>query len=165
MCEPATLAVISLAATAAGAGVSAYGSISAGNYQAAVARNNARYSEYQARDAEDRGQIAEGEQRRKTRQMLGTQRATMAANGADLSSGSALDVQSDTAKFGELDALTIRSNARREAYGYRVGGVNQEAEARLAKMKGGFGAASSILGAASQISGDAAGFKKSGVFG
>ena len=44
----------------------------------------------------------------------------MAANGVDLSSGSPLDILGDTAMYGELDALTIRSNAEREAYGYRV---------------------------------------------
>jgi len=47
-----------------------------------------------------------------------------------------LDVVLDTAELGELDALTIRSNAEREAYGFRVQASNFGAEAGLTQMAG-----------------------------
>ncbi|WP_455153244.1 hypothetical protein [Bradyrhizobium cenepequi] len=56
-------------------------------------------------------------------------------NGVDLSFGSPLDTLTDTAVLGELDALTIRTNANREAYDYKVQGVNARANANLDRMK------------------------------
>ena len=93
-------------------------------YQAQVARNNAVLQEYQARFALEQGQAAEQNQRLKTAALFGDQRASMAANGIDLGEGSALDVLTTTKFMGERDALTIRDNASRKAWAYRVGAQN-----------------------------------------
>jgi hypothetical protein len=177
MCEPTTIAMASLAMTALGGGVSAYGQVQQGkaaegqaNYQAAVGRNNAIIAERQARDSEERGAADELAQRRQTAAVLGKQRAGMAANGVDLSSGSPLDILGDTAAFGELDALTVRSNAAREAYGFRAQGSQFTSDAAAQQIAGRntrkasyIGAGSTLLTSASQAGGNWATFKNGGI--
>lgn len=137
------MAAISLAATAASTVVGFMGSMQQGraaqaqaNYQAAVSRNNAQMAEWQAQDAIKRGQIEEDQHRRKVSQFIGTQRVGFGASGFDLGDETAVDILGDTAAMGEYDALTIRNNAAREAWGYRVQGSNYTAEANLQTMRG-----------------------------
>jgi hypothetical protein len=101
------------------------------NYQAAVNRNNAQIQNQLAEDALKRGEIEESEHRRKVNLLKGEQRVAYAGSGVDLGSDLVMDTLADTAQFGELDALTIRDNAEREAYGYRVGAMNYTASADL----------------------------------
>lgn len=142
MCDPATaLAGASLAAGA----LSAVNQYQSGRQAAAVASANAESAEAQAQDSINRGNAAADEVRRRNRQALGTQTAAAAANGADISTGSALDIFGDTAQFGELDALTTVNNAQREAYGYEVQASNYKAQASAAKQQGNVGAFSTLL--------------------
>ncbi len=69
-------------------------------YQVATARNAAMVAEYNARDAERRGDVEEERQRRKTSLLLGTHQARFAAQGTDLD-GSPLDILGDIAAMGE----------------------------------------------------------------
>lgn len=140
-----TLAVASLATSALSAGVGAIGAIQQGQaaaaaarqqsaaaaYQAQVARNQQQVLEWQARDAEARGSEEERQRRVKTRLQIGAQRAAMASQGVDLGEGSPLDIVGDTAAVGEQDALSIRSNARREAWDFRLRGTNAGADAAM----------------------------------
>ncbi|MDP1748262.1 MAG: hypothetical protein Q8L22_02300 [Reyranella sp.] len=98
------------------------------SYQTAVARNAAQVSEYNAQDAERRGAVEEGRQRRKTSLLLGTQQARLAAQGSDLE-GSPLDILGDTAALGEEEALATRYQAAREAWAQRIQAANQNAQA------------------------------------
>ena len=107
----------------------------ADQYKAQVAEMNAQLAERQAQDAINRGQLAEQQQRQKAAQILGAQTAAMAANGVDLSFGSPLDVLTGTAQQSELDALTIRSNAAREAYDDRVKAYNYRTGGQLDTMR------------------------------
>jgi hypothetical protein len=91
-----------------------------GNYAKSVEQRNAELARLESTDALERGQIAEQRERLATRQRIGTSRAALAAQGIDVSMGSAADVQATEAAIGELDALTIRNNAAREAWGYQV---------------------------------------------
>lgn len=129
MCGPVAVGVAVLAASA----MQAYSQHQQGKYQSAVAEQNADIAENQAQDAVNRGNIAADQRRREMRQRAGSANAAMGAAGTDLSSGSALDVFSDNAMFGELDALTTVNNAQREAYGYQVQGMNAVAQGRAAK--------------------------------
>lgn len=129
MCEPATAA---LALTAVVTAMSAYSQHQQGKYAKAVADQNADVAEAQAQDSINRGNIQAEEVRRRNRQTAGTQAATMGATGADLSTGNALDIFGDTAKYGQLDALTTVNNAQREAYGYQVQGMNATAQGNSA---------------------------------
>lgn len=155
MCELATIAA---AASVASAAMGAFGAIQQGQaaknaaeYQAAVDRNNQQVAEWQAKDAVDRGAEAERQHRIKVAGVLGSQKAAMAANGLDLSSGSPLDILGDTAMYGELDALTIRSNAEREAYGYRVRSQDFASSAQLAQMRGSSAATAGMIGAGATL--------------
>jgi hypothetical protein len=116
-----------IGASAAGAVMSAgsayqqaQGQRSALQYQASVARTNAMFAGDQASDAVRNGQTAEGIQDLRTGQVLGKQRAIMAANGVDLGEGSANDVLTTTKYMGTRDALQIHDNAMLAAWGYRT---------------------------------------------
>ena len=138
MCEPATIATAALVIGAVGTGVSTYSSVQqsraarkTAQYNSAVAKNNAIISENLAQDAEKRGKVEEQRHRLKVAAFKAEQENEFAASGLDLTSTSFEQILSDTAALGELDALTIRGNAAREAYGYRTQGVNYEAQSIL----------------------------------
>lgn len=113
--------------------------------QAELADYNAQVAELQATDAVDRGAESESRFRTQVRKTIGEQRAGFAGGNIDVSYGSAVDVQADAAFLGEMDALQIRTNAAREAWGFKVQaedyrrrgeimrkeGLNAEAAARL----------------------------------
>lgn len=90
-----------------------------GWFEAEQLGRNAAFAEEQASDALKRGAEAEQRSRGETAQLRGTQRASLAASGVDITSGSAAELQGDTTELGELDALMIRNNAAREARGYK----------------------------------------------
>jgi hypothetical protein len=102
-----------------GAGFSAMGNLQAGKAQKQLNDYNAQVSDMEASDAIARGALAEKRQRQNVKLLIGSQRAGFAAGGVDVNDGSAVDVQADTARQGELDALTIRLNAAREAWGFK----------------------------------------------
>lgn len=142
MCSPA----IALAgASVALGGISAYNQYQNGRYQAKVANQNAETAQLQAEDSINRGNIEAERRRTQIRQQLGSQAAALGGTGADLSTGSALDIFGDTAQFGELDALTTINNAQREAYGYQVQSQNYKAEASSARKQGNMGAFTTLL--------------------
>lgn len=153
------------ALTAASLGLSALGGVTAAigqyqqgqaarkqaAYQAAVARNNALISERQAQDALDRGKVDEQNQRDKTSLLIGRARNQLAGSGFDLQDDTSLSLLSDTRAAGELDALTIRTNAARDAYGYRVRGMNFDAQAGLDEASGAAAAQAGTFGAVSTL--------------
>lgn len=131
-----SIAAASLGATifgtvfsAVGASQQASAQASQMNYQAAVARNNEIISNRLADDAIKRGQVEEENHRRKVNQIKGDQRVGFAARNIDLGSDTVIETLQDTAMLGELDALTIRNNSEREAYGFRTQGMNYAASA------------------------------------
>ena len=133
------MAIVAAAASIASAVVGVAGAAYSGaaaeaqaNYQAQVARNNAVIAERKAQDAIRLGKVEGDKRRRLTRSRISLQRAKLAASGQLVDAGTALDLTVDTAAFGELDALTIESNARRQAQGFRYQATNFEANARLA---------------------------------
>ncbi|MDP9572388.1 UNVERIFIED_ORG: hypothetical protein J2W66_002881 [Agrobacterium larrymoorei] len=114
-----------------GAKQEAESSAAASEYNAKVADMNARLSERRARDSLERGKLDEQQKRNENAQIMGRQKAAMAANGVDLAFGSPLDTLVDTATLGEIDALTIRRNAANEAYDHDVAAANGRADASL----------------------------------
>lgn len=137
----------------------------AAEYQAAIQENNAKIARWQAEDAMERGLREEAAKRLQTARMLASQRATMAARGLDLDEGSPFDVLVGTAYIGELDALTIRDNAAKEAWAIRERGKGFTSEAELYRMKAAnekplFSAAGSLLTSATEV----ALLKQQGVF-
>lgn len=107
-----------------------------GNYQASLYGTDASLADAQATDAIARGHEAELKSRASTRQLTGSQRASFAAQGLSLDTGSPADVVTDDRSLGELDALTIRNNARREAYGYSTQAAQYRNQGALAQLAG-----------------------------
>ncbi len=162
MCDPLSLATagtIGKVATGlqiAGAVSGAYGAYqtstadkAAYNYQAQVQRNNAQIANWQAKSAIEQGQVEEANQRLKTAQIKGAQRARMAANGVDIRQGSALNTLLDTEYMGDVDAATIHDNAANEAWALRNQATNYSANAGLlqarASMESPLGSGASTL--------------------
>lgn len=101
-----------------GASASMAGDIEQGKMDEATAETNRRLSMAQANDALLRGTIEESRYRRQIAAVVGGQKAAFGSRNVTVS-GTPLDILSDTAQIGEEDALTIRTNAAREAWGYR----------------------------------------------
>lgn len=165
------LLVASTAISAYGAYQQGQATKEASQYQAQVARNNQVIADQYAQMELQKGTVEEQNKRMQTAQRLGDIRAEMAGNGVDVSSGSPLRLQTSTAQLGELDAQTIRANAARAAYGYRVQGLNYSAAAGLDEMRaqsasemGTLGAFSSIISGGAAVSDKWARFKTSGVY-
>jgi hypothetical protein len=104
--------------------------------QAQVLDYNANVADLQAKDAVERGAEAENRFRAQIRGTIGTERAGFAAGNIDVSFGSAVDVQGDAAFLGELDALTLRTNAAREAWGYKVQATDIRHRAAVTRKEG-----------------------------
>lgn len=97
---------------------------------------NAKIADMQAQDAIERGAETESRYRTQVRGAIGTQRAGLAAQGVKVGFGSAVDVQADAAYLGELDALSIRNNAAREAWGYKMQATDLRKRAEIARKEG-----------------------------
>lgn len=150
MCNPAAVQV---GVMIAGTLFAADAQSKQAKYQEKVAENNAITQENMAKDAEARGRIEEANHRLKVAQMKSSQRAALGASGAEVNTGSAALLQQDTMEMGELDALTIRSNAQREAWGYRAGASNSRAQGQLDRMRGKSNAMGTLLTGGSQVAG------------
>lgn len=107
-----------------------------GEYQQQVANTNSGLAMVKAQDAASRGEISAGRNDMQTQRLIGAQRAALASQGVDVNSGSALEVQKDSAAMGALDSLTIRNNAWREAWGYKVQSLNDSYSGEFSKMAG-----------------------------
>ena len=134
MCDPVSAMVIS----GIGVGANAYGQYQqvqaqnqAAEYNAQLLEQNAQIEDIKAAQTVRRGQKAESSQRRHVAQLIGKQRASFGGSGAVVDTGSALDIITDTAYFGEQDALTIKHNAALEAWGSKVKGQQFRSRASL----------------------------------
>lgn len=151
--------------TVFGSAFGATANVTAGNevdrlarYNASVAEANARAKDFEAEDAIQRGYLDETTHRKDVKRFIGSQRVVLAAQGQDLTSGTAADLQADSAREGEYDALTVRANAARESWGYKMESYNFRTQAedlrqqgKIAKKKGRNAAAQTILTDATDI--------------
>ncbi len=101
------------------------------NYQADVNKKNAKIAQSNADQKRQEGIEESRLQRIRTLQKIGSQQTAMAANGIDVSTGTALDVIEDTSAMGELDALTTRYNAETQAQAYERQANNFNNQANL----------------------------------
>lgn len=146
-----------------GSGVlGALGSIAGGNanakaaeYQARVAENNAQIARQNQEWAERSAITNEAAQGIKSRASLGAVKAAQGASGVDVNSGSALDVRSSAAELGQLDAINIRANAARDAYGYATQASGYDASAGMSRAAGANASSAGMIGAASSLLGGA----------
>lgn len=152
---------------ALGAGVSAVSTIAGGvanrdaaNYRAVIAENNAVISRQSALYAQEAGAVKTEAAGRKGAAKLAGIRVGQAANGVNINTGSALDVQAGQRETDQLDAQTVQHEADLKAYGYRTQSDNFEADAKLEQSKADnavaasvFKAGGGLLSAASSLGG------------
>ena len=146
-------------------------------YQEQVARNNAQITEWQAQDALRQGQQQETQLRLQAGGLRSEQRVAYAASGVALDSDTVINTMVSTDYMTEVDAATIRNNAQRAAWGYRVQGNNYIDQATAARygadayqsqadsISPGKAVFSSLLTSAAQMAPGVYGMYKSGAFG
>lgn len=130
-------------------GFAAQGVMSAGNsyaqgisqkaqsdYTAAQYGINAKLSGENAKLTTEDGNIQAGQMAAETKMQIGKQRTAAAATGADVSSGSAMTLQADTAWQGAQNQVMIKNNAWRTAWGYGVQANSDNAQASLSTLAG-----------------------------
>jgi len=137
-----SLVYVGVAVAVIGAGISAYSASEQAdaqkkqlNYQAKVDANNAKIADWQRSDALQRGESDAQANMRQQAQLIGAQRATLAANGTDLNQGSSLDLLASTKFTGAADVNQIQNNAAREAWGFTVDAANTRASQNLTQWQ------------------------------
>lgn len=99
-----------------------------GSYQRTIGNLNASIANRQAEESIEVGRSAAAESHRKTSKTVGSQRAALAASGLDINDGSAADLVESTKEIGAVEEMNIRTNAWRQAWGYRTEAINAAAE-------------------------------------
>jgi len=150
MCGPA-LAVASLVMTGMGAIQQFQAANAQAEYAEAVQRNNDIMADRAKKDAIKRGKREETLRRMQIKQDVGTARSKLAGGGFDVNTGSALTRQSDITAMGGVEALTIRNNAQREAYGIGVDNYRERAATRSQVAASKNRATSSLISGASSV--------------
>jgi hypothetical protein len=142
-------------------------------FEASQLKMNAKLQRFQASEAIRMGENEAQRHAMSVKKLMGRQRAVAAASGIEVSDGSAMDIQQETAGMGALDILTIRNNAWKQAWGYRVSATDLENQARFTKiagkyaarstlLTGGMNAATSIMGGMNTAGGGTSGWSSTG---
>ena len=160
MCGPAAL-------VAAGAVVSAVGSVyggmvanAQGKYQQRVAEANAANERENIRLEQERGAREALLHYRKVAQLKGQQRAAAAANGVSTDFGTAQDIVTDTNTLAREDARNIYGQTFQNVRGMDRTVSNFRAEGRAARAAGKGALIGSFFEAGSTLLGGAAQYKK-----
>lgn len=171
------MAAAALILTAVGTAVAISGQMDAARdrknmleYQAAVAKVNEQVGENNAEYARQKGEAAAQARQMQTSQMSSAAKAALAGSGVSIAGDTPAQLQGDIAMMGALDVKTIRNNAMREAYGYRVSSMGFSAQSQLDSMgaksaskAGVWGAGTSLLSGGSQFASQWSKFNAEGV--
>jgi len=110
----------------AGAGIGGFSAMIGGYFdfrQAQTAQRSAEFNasmlDLQAQDAISRGELETTNRRQIGKSILGQQRAGYSGQGVDVSSGTAAILQEQTGQMAEEDAMRIKLDAMRQAWGLR----------------------------------------------
>lgn len=142
-----------MGATAALMGVQVLGGVmqgqairSEGAYAEKMARINARRAEDIADQVVKKGDEDAAKYGKQVKALTGSQKAMMAAQGIDLGFGTPTEIIAQTEIQGAEDVNKIKSNAFREAMGYKVQAQDEIQKGIYAKKSADFRADMSILG-------------------
>lgn len=105
--------------------------IQSNKHQAVLADNNAQLAEWQAADALYRGTILDRNVRLQARQLKGRQIASAAASGVEIGSGTVGNLLRDTDALAHEEAATVRHNAEREAWAFRMQALDSRNRAEI----------------------------------
>ena len=128
MADPVTWLAIGTMTALAGTAMSAVGQIQQGKEQQKWSEYNAAVAERDAKAAKAAAGHEASQKRKETERLLGRQRALYGKSGVTME-GSPLELMSETAAEGELDALMIERTGA-------VGAQRYGEEATLSRMKG-----------------------------
>lgn len=163
------MAALPLILSIAGAGISAAGAIGQGvaqanaaNYQAQVASNNAIVSRQNAAHAAAASSVQTEQAGLKAAQQQAGVRTAIAANGIDVNSGSAADVQESQRKIGALDTATVANRGAEAVYGYETQGTNYTAQSKAYSAEAPYDIAGGVLKGASTVLGASSQFPTGG---
>lgn len=145
---------------------------SADKYNAAMAHENAHVLRENANIAGQAGAEQAQVAGLKSRAIIGDTVAAQGASNVNVHSGSAVDVRTSEQEVGQLDAMNIRGNAAKVAYGYKVQAIDKDAEAALdtadasnALTSGWINAGTTLLGGTADASSEYMKFQQAGAFG
>lgn len=127
-----------------------------------MASINIELIENQREDVKFEGAREQGRVRQAAQRLQGAQAAAFAAQGVDVGSGSAALIQADTQYLAEIDALEVKNNARKAAFGFdvkrrqtileaRFGGQAAENAARQSIITGGLNAISAAANTVTSV--------------
>jgi hypothetical protein len=128
----------------AGAAMSAFGSIYAGQAQANAANYNAQVQAQLAQQRREEGAAHAEQATREMRRNLGLQRAAIGESGFGYS-GSLFDVSQQSAANQDLDVLTLAHEGNVAAIGHLNNAQRLRAEAEAARTGGYIGGATRLL--------------------
>lgn len=148
----------------AGGAVSAYGQMQTSKTQSEIDKFNSEVALRNADIATQKQNWAgeEGDQNAAISQMrtagkVGSTLANQGASGVEVGTGSNANVISSEREIGMLDAMTIRSNAARQAYGYQTESSSYKSQTALdkyaaqnAQIAGKINSISTLLGSAAR---------------
>lgn len=120
--------------------------------------SNRRLLEFQKEDVFKRGKRRAQKVREQGRRLIGSQRAALAASGIVVDTGTALDIQEETAAMAAVDAQTVENNAAREAFGLQSQLLSLEGQDARAGMASRFRRFSTIATAGAQFTRDVISF-------
>ena len=133
-----SFADVATAATIGSSVVSGLGAIqqsqasaASAGYNAKIAAQNAQIQTQNAQFAGAQGEQEVAAQEMKNKARMGATLAAQGASGVDVNTGSDVNVRESEAKLGQLDALTIRSNAAKQAYGYQLNAMSATEQSNL----------------------------------
>lgn len=155
-----SLSSVATAATIGSTAISALGSIqqsransAAAGYNAKVAAQNAELQTKNANFAGAKGEQDVAAEGAKNKAALAATLAAQGASGVDVNSESSVNTRQSEAKIGALNALTVRSNAAKEAYGYQVGASSEAAQEKLLKKQASYDTTGGYLNAGATVLG------------
>lgn len=141
MADPATLATISIGASAAGGLTKAFGSFFGGEaqssmyqYQASVAQVNKKIAEQNADYAIKAGESTAQREGMKGRYEFGAMKTGRAASGFQVGTGSNAKMLESKEAINTYNQSVIRSNAAKQAYGYKIDAMTAASQAQLYTM-------------------------------
>jgi hypothetical protein len=139
------MCVTALAALAVGTGLQAFGQYRQGREQESALNYQAGMSLADANAAIGMSQVEAKAIRRAATMTRKEATAAYGASGVDVNSGTALDVQGDIVRRGEMDALTALITGQNTSARLRSQSQMQSRAARKARVSGNIGALGTVL--------------------
>lgn len=115
---------------------------------------NQQVAEIQSKQAEEVGQFEASVSENRTASIVGEQKVSQASSGIDVNTGTAKQVQEQTAEVGAKDVQEIHNNAAMSAWGFKVKSLNLGSEATQAGLAGNTRANASLFSGESAMFGN-----------